>query len=95
MGFLAYEIVSSLTEYGLKVKKEWSIKEKEERSKEDHRTAGLEDEKYMFGKPDSEQTPLLPIHIIEGFRRFQRNQNYPILNFAGSLLNKTRKIWFN
>ncbi|KAJ3089763.1 Transcription initiation protein spt3 [Quaeritorhiza haematococci] len=85
LGFLGYEIVSRLTEYGLMVKKEWEDKEKEERAKEDRRNAGLEDENYLFGKSNDEQTPMQPIHIQEGFRRLQKT-SHPLHNFKGGLV---------
>ncbi|KAJ3389886.1 Transcription initiation protein spt3 [Lobulomyces angularis] len=85
LGFLGYEIVSQLTETGLLVKKEWAKIEQEQRKKNFVRDAGLEDKKYLFGKPASEQTPLLPIHIQEGFRRSQLINN-PLQNFNGSFV---------
>jgi transcription initiation protein SPT3 len=73
LGFLAYEIVSVLTEQGLKVKMEW------ERDDPGEQKEGVVSE-GLFAPPPKQKTPLQPRHIREGFRRSQDGggemQNY-------------------
>ena len=74
-GFLCWETVAVLTQNSLQVKKEWEAKNIKTTAKQYHHP--------LFGKPFSEQTPLLPDHIIEGFRRSQKTQ-VPLMNFSGA-----------
>ena len=63
LGFFAYEIIRSLTETALELKKEW-----------DAHGLAQEDEMKpkLFARLHADQTPLLPEHIQEAFRRLQR-----------------------
>jgi transcription initiation protein SPT3 len=67
LGFLACEIVCSITEMSLDIKREWDLCKGEQTGA---LTSGL------FRKPDDAQTPLQPTHIREAFRRMQKDQKY-------------------
>ncbi|KND01216.1 transcriptional regulator SPT3 [Spizellomyces punctatus DAOM BR117] len=83
LGFLAYEMVSKLTETGLKIKKEWDERKMDEKEKakrvQEKKNVGL------FAKPTHEQKPLHPVHIHEAFRRLQK-MSQPMSNFRGGLV---------
>ncbi|KAJ3298420.1 Transcription initiation protein spt3 [Borealophlyctis nickersoniae] len=84
LGFLGYEMVSTLTETALAVKREDDEREKEERANSDSGTA-LEQLNTLFGKSNNVQTPLQPSHIHEAFRRLQKTTP-PMSNFRGGLV---------
>ncbi|KAI9208187.1 transcription initiation factor IID, 18kD subunit-domain-containing protein [Polychytrium aggregatum] len=64
LGFLAYELVSKLTEVGLHVRKEWA-----QSKPADGDGPRIPD---LFAGPPPEISPLQPVHIQEAFRRLQR-----------------------
>jgi transcription initiation protein SPT3 len=80
LGFLAYEIVSVLTELGLQVKLEW------ERDDPGEQRGGVVRE-GLFAPPPKQKTPLLPKHIREGFRRSQE-RGIEMQNFQGYFVRK-------
>jgi transcription initiation protein SPT3 len=80
LGFLAFEIVSVLTEYGLLVKTEW------ERDDEGERQGGVVVDS-LFAPPPMLRTPLMVKHIREGFRRRQVREN-EMQNYQGYFVSK-------
>lgn len=67
LGFLTFEIVANLTETALK------IKNKETRVVHPGgRTTQYKKQATLFNQPDTTQTPLLPKHVREAYRRYQR-----------------------
>jgi transcription initiation protein SPT3 len=84
LGFMAYELVSKLTEYGLIVKKEWDERQKINGKTEKHE----EDENALFIKSTMNQTPLEPQHIREAFRRMQK-KSFPLNRFTGGKSNSS------
>jgi transcription initiation protein SPT3 len=79
LGFLAYELVSKLTEHGLMIKKEWDERQRLNGKQEEHEE---ENENALFVKSTMSQTPLEPKHIREAFRRMQK-QSFALSHFAG------------
>ncbi|KAL2915847.1 Transcription initiation protein spt3 [Polyrhizophydium stewartii] len=79
LGFLAYEIVNSITETALSIKREW---DEEEKRKEIRRNRGTTStDPFLFDKRSDERTPLQPIHIREAFRQLQV-QSTPLGSFG-------------
>lgn len=70
LGFLLYDVVQTLTEEALKVKKEEDLKmsrngDSDAQSKKRKRETGL------FDLPEGERTPVTQKHVREAFRRLQ------------------------
>ncbi|GBB97540.1 hypothetical protein RclHR1_00300019 [Rhizophagus clarus] len=90
LGFLTFEMVSTLTETALRVKRDLD-KDQMIHNKSLNRPKGMfEDELenrdvYLFSSPPSEQTALRPSHIHEAFRRLQMLPQ-PVKNFRGGLV---------
>ncbi|KAG9286498.1 hypothetical protein G9A89_014664 [Geosiphon pyriformis] len=90
LGFLTFEMVSTLTEIALRVKQDLENENKiyHKSLKRPRILVDRDDEDrpdfYLFAPPPSVQTPLQPSHIHEGFRRLQRTPQ-PIKNFRGGL----------
>lgn len=95
LGFLAYEIVSVLTERGLAIKKEWERLDPQSElnaggsasDRSSHRQQ-MAMEGYLFAKPPAHQTPLQPRHIREAFRQSQC-VDYAMQNFTGYFAKKS------
>lgn len=71
LGFLTFEMVCSLTEEAMEVKK---LEEKmiQKMNKNNSEAADLtRKRKYLFDKPNDLDTPILPYHITEAWRRLQ------------------------
>ncbi|KAJ8328591.1 Transcription initiation protein spt3, variant 2 [Batrachochytrium dendrobatidis] len=85
MGFLAYEIVSKITETGLAVKKEWDREKKLEELRSNRGMATMD--VFLFDKPSDVRTPLQPAHIQEAFRRLQA-ASMPLSNFGGKVRHR-------
>lgn len=90
LGFLTFEMVSTLTETALRVKRDLD-KDQIIHNKSLNRPKGnFGDEVenrdvYLFSLPPSEQTALRPSHIHEAFRRLQMLPQ-PAKNFRGGLV---------
>ncbi|KAI7822700.1 transcription initiation factor IID, 18kD subunit-domain-containing protein [Gamsiella multidivaricata] len=85
LGFLTFEMVTTLTETALKVKKEEDEKQRLHREAVARsKNQGKGDDGGLFSLPPSEQSPLQPRHIREAFRRLQRAP-LPIKNYQGGL----------
>ncbi|KAH6562544.1 hypothetical protein BASA50_001813 [Batrachochytrium salamandrivorans] len=82
MGFLAYEIVSKITETGLAIKKEWDREKKLEELRSNRGMASMD--VFLFDKPSDARTPLQPEHIQEAFRSLQAS-SMPLSNFGGKV----------
>eukprot|EP00842_Homolaphlyctis_polyrhiza_P007044 jgi/Hompol1/929/HPOL_005469-RA len=92
MGFLAYEIVSTIIEKALAIKQEWDAEIKQTKrgssqsrlrsSREGALLSGL-----LFDAPDDAQAPLEPSHIHEAYRRLQLSQT-PLGNFRAGMRRK-------
>ncbi|KAI8928927.1 transcription initiation factor IID, 18kD subunit-domain-containing protein [Entophlyctis helioformis] len=70
MGFLAYEMVSRITETALAVKRDWDAEEEAEEMMLNRGTS-VQMEGSLFDKPSDRQSPLQPAHIHEAYRRLQ------------------------
>ncbi|RIB04297.1 transcription initiation factor IID, 18kD subunit-domain-containing protein [Gigaspora rosea] len=86
LGFLTFEMVSTLTETALRVKRDLDKDQKMhnkglKRPRENYDTGG---NVFLFSLPPPEQTALQPSHIHEAFRRLQMVPK-PIKNFRGGL----------
>jgi transcription initiation protein SPT3 len=79
LGFLACEIVSSITETSIEIKREWEL------------CLGPRENvvSSLFENPVDAQTPLKPRHVSEAFRRMQKNPNF-LQIFKGG--RKRRKL---
>ncbi|RGB37058.1 transcription initiation factor IID, 18kD subunit-domain-containing protein [Rhizophagus diaphanus] len=90
LGFLTFEMVSTLTETALRVKRDLD-KDQMFHNKSLNRPKGMFDDELenrdvcLFSSPPSEQTPLQPSHIHEAFRRLQMLPQ-PVKNFRGGLV---------
>ncbi|CAG8501666.1 11538_t:CDS:2 [Diversispora eburnea] len=86
LGFLTFEMVSTLTETALRVKqdldREQTIHKGIKRPRLNNRN--FNENSYLFSPPPPEQTALQPSHIHEAFRRLQMVPQ-PIKNFRGGL----------
>ena len=90
LGFLTFEMVSTLTETALRVKRDLD-KDQMVHNKSLYRPKAVFGDElenkdvYLFSSPPSEQTALQPSHIHEAFRRLQMLPQ-PIKNFRGGLV---------
>ncbi|KTW26794.1 hypothetical protein T552_02795 [Pneumocystis carinii B80] len=82
LGFLTFEIVSTITEESLRVKAQMDSLEESNAFKE--RKEG----KYLFDDPEEGRTPLQIKHVQEGFRRLQtpRPKHVAMRGFDGGLV---------
>ncbi|KAJ3021956.1 Transcription initiation protein spt3, partial [Thoreauomyces humboldtii] len=83
LGFIAFEMVRTLTERALHIKREWDGHRVDEVEREKRE---MEKRNYgLFAKPTNEQKPLQTVHIHEAFRRLQK-VTQPINNFRGDIV---------
>jgi transcription initiation protein SPT3 len=78
LGFLTFEMVSSLTEGALQIKTDLTALHKDEsaaagmkRKRESGDEDGDESTMGLFSLSQNDETPLEPLHIQEAFRRLQ------------------------
>jgi hypothetical protein len=76
LGFMAYETIRNLTEKGLEVKYEW---EKKGVLNPNSSSGKL----FLFDRVQLDQTPLLPEHIQEAFRRLSAVEPQPLGRLRG------------
>ena len=76
LGFFAYETIRNLTEKGLEVKAEW---EKKGVLNSNSSSGKLS----LFDRVQLDQTPLLPEHIQEAYRRLSAVEPQPLGRLRG------------
>ncbi|CAI5756275.1 unnamed protein product [Candida verbasci] len=92
LGFLTFEIVCSLTEEAMNIKNsENKLNEKKEKIKQLQQKEQQKKRKYLFDKPDELQSPIMPYHIEEAWRRLQSTdfKHKAARSFGGGMV-KTR-----
>lgn len=91
LGFLTFEIVTVLTEEGLRVKE--LEEELEMRSSKVNRKKRKR-ERHLFDGPDEDQKPILARHIEEAFRRMQvlKPKARAMRRFTGGLVTTKTQI---
>ena len=89
LGFLTFEMVSTLTEEALKVKSDFDGVESKLGGAISKKHP-LHDDMYLFEGPQEERTPIRAYHMLEAFRRLQRSQTRRTVlrNFSGGLVKK-------
>lgn len=91
LGFLTFEIVTVLTEEGLRVKEmeeELDLRSSKVSKKKRKR------ERHLFDGPDEDQRPIMARHIEEAFRRMQaqRPKSRAMRRFTGGLITSKTQI---
>lgn len=89
LGFLTFEIVTTLTEEALKVKTD--VEKAGEDNGSPKRRRIETGERYLFDGPDEEKKPLRARHVAEAFRRLQSqvvrsSRGHVLRNFSGGLV---------
>lgn len=97
LGFLTFEIVCSLTETALKIKKRELAVQSQQQSQNIHSDAvgevGMNRKKRLFDSPDNEVNPMKPAHVEEAWRVLQiiDKKHRALTNFRGGRIS-TRPI---